>query len=872
VKLLILDGHSIANRAYYGVRILNTADGTPTNAIFGFLNIYLKLMAEEQPDAVCVAFDEHAPTFRKEKYEAYKAQRKAADEAFVVQLPLLREVLQAMNVPCYSMAGYEADDLIGTAARICEEAGWECVISTGDKDSFQLISQATKVKHVRTRMGVQEAKDYTLSVFREEYGFDPPQMVDLKALMGDTSDNIPGVPGVGEKTAMTLLHKYGTVEKIYEDPEALDERESLKKKLADGKDAMALSYWLATICREVPFDFRPEENLCRKPDNDALYRLFTTLEFTKMIQRFDLVPPCELHAPELPAEERTTVRVVKAASVLEEAKAAAWVAFAAQEDLSAFSLSVGTKDYDFSRDGTEEYDAALRTILSGSVKKAGHHVKEILVRCLQRGIETDGWVFDTALAAYLLDPTASEYPLNRLEESWCGIVHGDAPEEDDGQMTFDQMGNGDSLAGESAAVWHLRPVLENALRERGQEALLQEMELPLCRVLAEMEVSGVLVDTIALREYGLGLALAADTTQKDIFALVGHTFNINSPKQLGQVLFEERMLPAPKKTKTGYSTGAEVLEKLRGKDPVIQLILDYRELTKLKSTYADGLLREVREDGRIHTKFQMTVTATGRLSSAEPNLQNIPVRRELGGEFRRMFVAAPGNVLVDADYSQIELRLLAHISGDTGMQSAFLHGEDVHAATASQVFGVPLEEVSSVQRSRAKAVNFGIVYGISAFSLSQNIGVTPGEAKAYMERYLEHFSGVQAYQKDIVKQAARDGYVSTLFGRRRYLPELQSPNFNLRAFGERVALNMPIQGTAADIMKIAMLRVADRLKRDGLKGRLVLQIHDELIVECPEGEAEQVAAVLREEMMGAASLSVPLTADTGIGRSWYEAK
>ncbi len=873
MKLLILDGHSIANRAYYGVRILNTADGTPTNAIFGFLNIYLKLMAEEQPDAVCVAFDEHAPTFRKEKYEAYKAQRKEADEAFVVQLPILREVLAAMNVPCYSMAGYEADDLIGTAARICEEAGWECVISTGDKDSFQLISTTTKVKHVRTRMGVQEAKDYTLDAFREEYGFDPERMVDLKALMGDTSDNIPGVPGVGEKTAMTLLHKYGTAEKIYEDLGALDERDSLKKKLAAGKESMELSYWLATICRTAPFDFKPEENICKKPENDALYRLFTTLEFTKMIQRFELVPPVDGKTEvQTVQEDRTAVTVTDGDAVLAQLKSAPWCAFAADEEFFSFCVSLGTEDFCFDRENTREYDAALRAVLGGEVKKAGHHVKEIMVQCLGMGIETDGWVFDTALAAYLLDPTASEYPLNRLEETWCGISHREEEAPEDGQMTFDQLGNGDTLSGKSAAVWHLRPVLEEAIKNRGQEELLFNLEMPLCRVLAEMETAGVLVDTDALREYGLGLQAAAEATQKDIFALVGHEFNINSPKQLGQVLFEERMLPAPKKTKTGYSTGAEVLEKLRGKDPVIQMIMDYRELTKLKSTYADGLLREVRADGRIHTKFQMTVTATGRLSSAEPNLQNIPVRRELGGEFRRMFTAAPGNVLVDADYSQIELRLLAHISGDAGMRNAFLSGEDVHAATASQVFDVPLEEVSSVQRSRAKAVNFGIVYGISAFSLSQNIGVTPGEAKAYMERYLEHFSGVQAYQKDIVKQAARDGYVETLYRRRRALPELQSPNFNLRAFGERVALNMPIQGTAADIMKLAMLRVRDRLKRDGLAGRLVLQIHDELIVECPEAEAEKVSALLREEMEGAASLSVPLTAETGIGKTWYEAK
>ncbi len=872
MKLLILDGNSIANRAYYGVHMLNTADGTPTNAIFGFLNIFLKLMAEEEPDGVCVAFDEHAPTFRKEKYEAYKAQRKGMDEALVVQMPLLREVLCAMNVPCYSMAGWEADDLIGTAARLCEDAGWECAIATGDKDSFQLISEKTKVKHVRSRQGLQENRDYTLAVFREEYGFDPAQMVDLKALMGDASDNIPGVPGVGEKTAMSLLHKYGTVEKIYRELDALEERETLKNKLRQGKESMELSYWLATICREAPFDFKPEENLCKAPENDRLYQLFVTLEFQKMIQRFGLTPPKAQEPAAAERAPRTAVTVETGAALLPLLQGAEYVAVAVSDELHAVCVSLEDTDYRFSREETADFDAVLPVLLGGSVKKAAHRIKELIARCLEKGLETDGWVFDTALAAYLLDPTASEYELSQLEESWCGAPHKEPAAEENGQLTFDLLGTVSDLAPQSSAVWYLTPALKAALEERGQMALLTDMELPLCRVLAEMENRGVLVDTQALRDYGIGLGKAADAIQQDIYALVGHEFNILSPRQLGQVLFEERKLTPPKKTKTGYSTGAEVLEKLRGKDPVIQLILDYRELTKLRSTYAEGLLREVRQDGRIHTTFQMTVTATGRLSSAEPNLQNIPVRRELGGEFRRMFVAAPGNVLVDADYSQIELRLLAHISGDAGMQQAFLDGEDVHTATASQVFGVPLSEVSSVQRSRAKAVNFGIVYGISAFSLSQSIGVTPAEAKAYMERYLEHYAGVRDYQKNVVKAAAEAGYAATLFGRRRYLPELQSPNFNLRSFGERVAMNMPIQGAAADIMKLAMLRVYDRLKRENLRGKLVLQIHDELIVECPAEEAETVARVLREEMEGAASLSVPLIADTGIGRTWYEAK
>ena len=872
MKLLILDGNSIANRAYYGVHALSTSDGTPTNAVFGFLNILQRLMGEETPEAVCVTFDEHAPTFRREAYEGYKAQRKGMDEALQVQMPILREVLEAMRIPCYSLKRYEADDLIGTAAKKCEVAGWQCVIATGDKDSFQLISPLTSVKHVRSRQGLQETKLYTPESFFEEYGFTPEKIVDLKALMGDASDNIPGVPGVGEKTAMSLVQDYGTVKALYEKLDELPLRESLKKKLREGKDSMERSYWLATILRDVPgFDFVPGDNRVQKPDNDRLYSLFTTLEFTKMISKYGLTPP-KGEAPAEKAELRSRKAEYlhrKALPVLTKLTSSC-VLISPGLDMAVFTD--GDTDHTMTREETEDYEDALKYLLSDKIQKSGHEVKELMRLCLEHGLPAEGWVFDAALAGYLLDATAGEYSLARLGETYCGVTLN--REEENGQLSLldEPEAPESALRRELDLLCALVPILTEKLTARGQMALLTDMELPLCRVLADMETAGAYIDTAALREYGEGLQKAAEGVQKDIWTMAGHEFNIQSPKQLGEVLFAERGLPAPKKTKTGWSTSAEVLEKLRGRDPIVDSILQYRELAKLKSTYADGLLREVRPDGRVHTRFQMTVTATGRLSSVEPNLQNIPVRRELGGEIRRMFRAPEGYVLVDADYSQIELRLLAHISGDETMQRAFLDGEDIHAVTASQVFDIPLSEVTSVQRSRAKAVNFGIVYGISAFSLSQNIHVSVQEAKDYIDRYLTRYSGVREYQKRVVRQGDADGYVSTLFSRRRELPELRSPNFNLRSFGERVAMNMPIQGTAADVMKLAMIRVHDRLKKEGLRSRLILQIHDELIVEAPEAEAEAVAVILREEMEGAVQYSVPLTAETGTGKTWYDAK
>ena len=851
MKLMILDGNSIVNRAYYGVRPLNAPDGTPTNAIYGFVAILQRLLEEQQPQAVCVSFDLKAPTFRHQQYEAYKAQRKGMPEELAAQMPVLKEVLDAMGIRRYELEGYEADDILGTAAAVCERSGWDCVIVTGDKDSLQLITDTTSVCNVKTRMGQTETVLYTPERFQEEYGFAPPLMVDLKALMGDSSDNIPGVPGVGEKTAMDLVQRYGEIKDIYENLDSLEIKEGVRKKLAQGRESAEMSYWLATIIRDVPLDFKPEDNLWDKNYTDALYGIFKRLGFNKFIEKWGLTESGETvisgEQSHLPRRELSSMEEIDA--LIAAVNAAEQIAVYPLEGLDHIEVCDGKTVYDaaWNRCG-EGYDRLLSAVFSPEIKKTGHNMKDLMGLLLKEGLSTEGFVFDTALAAYLLEATESDYALERISVRYTGAE-----------------------AAGAEAVFKLTPVLDAKLRELGMDELYYQAELPLCAVLAEMEAAGFFVDRKALYDFGESLNAGIAQLQQSIWNHAGHEFNINSPKQLGTVLFDELLLPYGKKTKTGWSTNADVLEKLQGKHPIVDEVLEYRMLTKLKSTYADGLLKVISEDGRIHTNFQMTVTATGRLSSTEPNLQNIPVRKKLGAQIRNMFVAAPGMMLVDADYSQIELRLLAHISGDETMKEAFLSGEDFHTVTASNVFGVPLSEVTPILRSRAKAVNFGIVYGISAFSLAQDIGVYPNEAKAYIDAYLEKYHGVRDYMKQIVETAKAQGYVSTIYGRRRYLPELKSSNFNMRSFGERVALNMPVQGTAADIIKLAMVNVHRRLKGEGLKARLILQVHDELIVECPGEEAEQVRQILTEEMENAAQLSVPLLADAHIGHSWAEA-
>ena len=869
MKLMILDGNSIINRAFYGVRLLSTKDGVYTNAIYGFLNILERLRADEQPDALCVAFDLKAPTFRHLAYDGYKATRHPMPEELAMQMPLMKEVLGAMNIPIYECEGWEADDILGTAGEICAREGADCVIVTGDRDSLQLVTDRVTVKLVTSKSGQTITTNYTPDVFRAEYGFDPMRLVDLKSLMGDSSDNIPGVAGIGPKTATSLLLEYGTLDGIYEHlPEI---KESVRKKLEKDREQAYLSYDLATIRKNAPVDFIPERNLVREVDNDALYALFHRLEFTRLIARYGLHAPQEAPKPQEKIEAVCTCEAVtdaaQAREIATRLSKERYVNLAVSEDLSKIAVQLDDSGFLFSGEAVLDNDF-MSTLFGASVKKVTHDCKSLMRTLLERGIPADGFIFDTALAAYDLDATRGDYKLDDVFSQYCGAQIGYADEAQVGKEAAEET----ALLAQAAAVAALYAVLPGKLRECGMEKLYYEIELPLCAVLARMETRGVLVDQMALVAFGNMLELGIQKDQADIFRYAGQEFNINSPKQLGEVLFERLGLPPVKKTKSGYSTNAEVLEKLKSRHPIIEAILDYRTLTKLKSTYADGLVKEIADDGRIHTTFQNMVTATGRLSSTEPNLQNIPVRTELGSEIRKMFVPKDGWVFVDADYSQIELRVLAHIANDAHMQAAFTSGMDIHTATAAQVFHVAPEDVTPLMRRHAKAVNFGIVYGISEFSLAEDIGVTRKEAKAYIENYLQNYAGVREYMKNIVAQAKQDGFVTTMFGRRRNLPELKSSNFNIRSFGERVALNTPIQGTAADIIKLAMIHVDKALREQKLQARLVLQVHDELIVECPIEEREQVTALLTEQMEHVAKLSVPLLAEAKSGASWYEAK
>ncbi|MBR2131261.1 MAG: DNA polymerase I [Oscillospiraceae bacterium] len=882
MKLMVIDGNSIINRAFYGIRPLTTRSGIPTNAVYGFIVTLQRLLQEENPEALCVTFDRREPTFRHLAYEGYKAQRKGMPEELAAQMPILKEVLDAMNIPRYELAGFEADDLIGTISRKCEAAGWECVVVTGDKDSLQLITEHTKVKLVSSRMGQTTTKDMNSETFRAEYGFDPIHIIDLKALMGDTSDNIPGVTGVGEKTAMALIQQYQSIDAIYAAMPEVNAKPAMLRKLEAGEESARMSYQLATIVTDAPLEFEVNQNM-RGGYKAELYDIFLRLEFTKLIEKMGLtaqeaLPTTEMaeSAPDSCTSE-TVTDWTRMQELLEGWKKCDTVSCLVLPDLSGVCVV-------WNNDGTDnavcilsgklnEYNDFLRYFFSAEIKKVTHNAKDIIRILLAEAFPTDGIVFDTALAGYLLDATAGHYDLEHLGAAWLNRPVSKAVYLD--RNSFTAIGE----EAEAMTAWssHTKLIADlyakmlPRLHETNVGQLYFDVELPLCRVLAEMELSGFHVDAQMLRSFGETLSCAISTLEEQIYSYAGE-FNINSPKQLGEVLFERLSLPVYKKTKTGYSTNAEVLDKLRGQHPIVDAVLEYRQYAKLKSTYVDGLLKVIEPDGRVRTSFQMTVTATGRLSSTEPNLQNIPTRTELGSELRRMFAAEDGKVLVDADYSQIELRILAHISGDEAMKNAFLSGEDFHTVTAAHVFGVSVDEVTGAMRRAAKAVNFGIVYGISPFSLSQDLGVTVTEAKAYMDAYFTRFPGVKDYMERVVEQAKTDGYVETLMHRRRNLPEIKASNHNMRSFGERVALNMPVQGTAADIMKIAMVRVFDRMKREKLASKLIMQVHDELIVECPVCEVEQVKALLTEEMEGALALAVPLTTEAHSGKTWLDAK
>lgn len=844
MKLLILDGNSVINRAYYGVRPLTTRDGLFTHAIYGFLNILERMEKEEKPDAVCVAFDLHGPTFRHLQYDGYKATRHPMPEELAQQMPVLKQVLTAMNIPIYECQGWEADDVIGTVGKICSNHDWECVIVTGDRDSLQLIDQNVHVKLVISKNGQTTATLYDVEKFHAEYGFDPPKMVDLKALMGDNSDNIPGVPGVGPKTASELLQKFGSLDALYQNLSSADIRPKLREKLETGEESARLSYDLATIRTNAPIDFEPEDAMIQPPNRTELYQLFVRLEFTRMIDKYGLrgaeqgltVQACAYSCVELPVCTQLPIHC---------------------ENFALYFAPDGSLGFAWNEGVCVLTPMEVQCLSTLSEYKKGicHDLKTTLHRLDELGLDHPDFAFDTALAAYNLNPSQSEYPVSKLALNYLGITVNDS----------------DAVAC-AQALWNLRTAFDNELKMQNMHKLYYDIELPLCPVLYRMEREGVAIDRKQLTSFGQMLKQRISECEALIYSYADGSFNINSTRQLGELLFEKLELPVLKKTKTGYSTNAEVLEKLVNKHPIIPAILDYRMLTKLNSTYADGLLKVIGSDDRIRTTFQNLVTATGRLSSTSPNLQNIPVRSDLGAEIRKMFVPKPGYVLVDADYSQIELRVLAHIAGDTEMQQAFIHGMDIHTVTAAQVFNVPPEQVTPLQRRHAKAVNFGIVYGISEFSLADDIGVTRYEAKAYIESYLTKYSGVRSYMKRVVEDAREKGYTQTLFGRRRYIPELKSSNFNVRQGAERIALNTPIQGTAADLIKLAMIHVDQVLADKFPQAKLILQVHDELIIECPEKDAESVAKLVSEEMETVVQINVPLLAEAKYGKSWYDAK
>ena len=844
MKLLILDGNSVINRAFYGVKPLTTREGLFTHAVYGFLNILERMEKEEQPEAICVSFDLHGPTFRHLRYDGYKATRHGMPEELAMQMPVMKDVLRAMNIPIYECQGWEADDVIGTVGRICSNNDWECVIVTGDRDSLQLIDENVHVKLVVTKGGQTGATLYTKEVFEEEYGFEPKKLIDLKALMGDSSDNIPGVAGIGPKTAKDLLAKFGSLDGVYENIDDKSIRPKLREKLINDRENAYLSYELATIVPNAPIDFEPRDAIVQPYNRPALYQLFQKLEFVRLIDKYGL------RGAEQEGVQKESASPRKELSKLEQLpeKMDVCAVYFAGDGSMGVACEEGVCTL-------TPMEVQMGSFSLGDAALILHDSKTTMHRLDDFGIGYGSCRFDTALAAYDLNPSQSDYPVSKLATNFLGVTVDD-----------------EDSAGCAEAVWNLHGTLREELDKNGMTGLYNEIELPLCQVLYRMEKRGISIDRTLLEQFGAMLSQRIADCETLIYGYSEEKFNINSTKQLGELLFEKLGLPPVKKTKTGYSTNADVLEKLKNKHPIIPAIMDYRMLTKLKSTYAEGLLRVICEDGRIRTTFQNLVTATGRLSSTEPNLQNIPVRTDLGAEIRKMFIPKEGCVLVDADYSQIELRVLAHIAKDTAMQESFCSGRDIHTATAAQVFGVSMEEVTSLQRRHAKAVNFGIVYGISEFSLSEDIGVSRYEAREYIDNYLANYRGVRNYMKKVVEDAREIGYTETLYGRKRYIPELKSSNFNVRSGAERIALNTPIQGTAADLIKLAMIRVENALNEHYPEAQLLLQVHDELIVECPEAIAEKVAKLISKEMESVAELTVPLTAEAKFGKSWYDAK
>ena len=874
-KLLLIDGNSIMNRAFYGIPDMTTNDGRHTNAIYGFLNIILKVIEEEQATHICVAFDLKKKTFRHEMYEAYKGTRKGMPEELHEQMPRIKEILQAMHIRIVEQEGFEADDLIGTLSKKGEREGFAVTILSGDRDLLQLATDTVLVRIPKTKHGKTEVEDYYAKNVVETYGVTPLIFIDMKGLMGDTSDNIPGVPGIGEKTAAKLLAEYGDLDGVYAAVDSM-KASRMKQNLIENKDLAYLSKTLATIKLDCPIPFEFSEATYHDPFNAEAYTLFEDLELKSFYKRFSVEKKEELTFETVLIDDIDGYNALLAKLQKAKEVSFAWIT----QDGEALGVAV-CMDLEhvylirFMMFITEAMVADNLLALSRDyqVQLACMHVKKLLSFL---DFHEEDAVFDAGLAAYLLQPNQSEYEYDTLAKVYLDVTLPSEKEmlgkEKLGYFSFEDERVQKWMAYQAIVPYKIKSVLREKLKETGMESLYDEMELPCLYALYEMEKNGIRVDGEALHQYGKKLRTRIEELTAEIHAMAGEEFNINSPKKLGEILFEKLGLKNGKKTKTGYSTSAEVLEKLKNAHPIIPKILEYRQLTKLNSTYAEGLAGYIRADGRIHSKFHQTVTVTGRISSADPNLQNIPTRMPLGREIRKVFIPEEGSVFVDADYSQIELRVLAHMSGDAALIAAYQADEDIHAITASQVFDVPLDQVDSTLRRKAKAVNFGIVYGISSFGLGQDLDISRKEAEGYIEKYFATYGKVKEFLDRTVEDAKKNGYTVTMFGRRRPIPELASSNFMTRSFGERAAMNAPVQGTAADIIKIAMVRVNRRLKKEHLQSKLVLQIHDELIIETKKEEVEIVQKILVQEMMHAADLAVPLLVDANVGDSWYDAK
>ncbi len=879
-KLLLIDGNSIINRAFYGImgsKMLMTEDGTYTNAVYGFLSILFKELEDIKPEYLVVAFDLKAPTHRHKMYDKYKANRHGMPEELAMQMPILKETLKAMNVCIIEKEGYEADDILGTLAKWGQKEELEVTVLTGDRDSFQLIDKNIKVRIPRTKMGKTETEDYTVGKIEEEYGLEPLDLIEVKGLMGDTSDNIPGVPGVGEKTALNLIKQYKSIDEVYNH---IDEQKGkLKEKLSENKDLAYLSKTLGTIDTNAPIEkdlnvFQVEE--WNKPE---VLEIFKKLKFNRFIDRFalqDNVGGTSLGESQINTEieHEKIVDKTKLAELKQEIQEnKAMYYYLTEEKFIIYSPKTNKC---FSVENVQDFKDIFE---DKNILKCSYKQKEEFIILWDKGIEAKNLMFDIAIAGYILNSNINKYTIEYLANEYINFdiseYLSNTEKTEAEQITlFDnsEEPKEDKTYIYACTIYKLYNVLTQKMKEAGSIDLFNKIEMPLTEVLASMQYEGIYIDKQELLDFGKELQEKIDILTQEIYELTGEEFNINSTKQLGEILFEKLKLTAKKKTKTGYSTDVDVLEKIKYEHPVIEKILEYRQLQKLNSTYVEGLIPYIDETGRIHSKFHQTVTTTGRISSTDPNLQNIPTRMELGRKLRKVFKPEQGCIFVDADYSQIELRVLAHISEDKNMIEAFCNNEDIHAQAASKVFNIPLEEVTKEERTKAKAVNFGIVYGISEFGLGEQLGVPRKKAKEYIEQYLDKYNGIKEFMTNIVEETKEKGYVETLYHRRRYVPELKSNNYMVRQFGGRVAMNTPIQGTAADIMKIAMINVYNKLKENNLKSKLIVQVHDEILVETLESEKEQVKQIVKEEMENVIKLKVPLLAEVEEGYNWYEAK